>query len=122
MEAGASWARAAASLRGTARNVMPAALTKHASVRPLVSASAARPNVNVRLSSSRAIRTFCNSAWKISHSLTKPLSGGSAAIAAAPNTKHAAVHGMRVISPPSTFMLRVPVAWTPRPLPGRAGS
>ena len=55
MDTGASWARAAASLRGTARNVMPAAFTKHASVSPLVSASAASPNVNVRLSSSRAI-------------------------------------------------------------------
>ena len=117
MDGAASWARAAASLRGTARKVTPAAFTKHARVRPLVSASPARPSVKTRLRSSRAIRVFWSNAWKSSHSLTKPLSGGSAEIAAAPRTKDAAVHGMSLTSPPRSFMLRVPVAWTTAPAP-----
>ena len=68
----------------------------------------------------RAIRTFCSSAWNVSHSLTKPLSGGSAAMATAPTRKHAAVHGMRFISPPSASMLRVPVACSTAPAPRKS--
>ena len=64
-----------------------------------------------------AMRVFWSKATKVSHSLTNPLSGGSAAIAAEPTRKHAAVQGIRLMSPPIPSMLRVPVAWTTAPAP-----
>jgi hypothetical protein len=67
-------------------------------------------SVNTRLRPGSEICTFCRSAWKVSHSLTKPLSGGSAAMAAEPTKKAAAVHGIRLTRPPSASRSRVPVA------------
>ena len=56
-------------------------------------------------------------AWKVSHSETKPLSGGSAEMAAQPRRKVTAVVGMRWISPPKCSMSRSPVAVSTAPAP-----
>ena len=48
-------------------------------------------------------------AWNVSHSETKPLSGGSAEIATQPTRNTNAVCGMRWISPPRCSMSRSPV-------------
>ena len=55
--------------------------------------------------------------WKIIHSLAKPLSGGRAAIAVDPTRKHRAVWGIRLMRPPISSMLRVPVACSTAPDP-----
>ncbi len=57
------------------------------------------------------------SVWKTSHSEAKPLSGGSAEIAAAPIKKQADVRGIRVMSPPRSSMFRVWVAYCTEPAP-----
>jgi hypothetical protein len=51
----------------------------------------------------------------MSHSLTKPLSGVSPEIAAAPSAKSDAVHGIIRHSPPSWLVSRVPVACNTKP-------
>jgi len=58
---GASRACAACSLRGSARKVMPKALTKQAAASPLVNASAAIDSANSRLVPGAEI-------WKLSRS------------------------------------------------------
>ena len=55
--------------------------------------------------------------WKSSHSLTKPFSGGSPAMASEPVKKQRAVQGSPRIRPPSRFMSRVCVAWRTDPAP-----
>src|SRR5439155_355379 len=89
---------------------------QHAPAGPRLVAARARPRARpamarakTRFSEGCGSRTFCSSAWNMSHSLTKPLSGGNPAIATAPTRKQAAVHGWRLISPPSASMSRVPV-------------
>ena len=72
---------------------MPKALTKQAAARPLVSAS--RPTamgIRMRHGGDAGSRAPPSSDWKSSHSEAKPLSGGSAEIAAAPTRKANAVH------------------------------
>ena len=64
-----------------------------------------------------AARGLNRIAWKISHSETKPLSGGSAEIATQPTRKAKAVSGMRWISPPRCSMSRSPVAVSTAPAP-----
>ncbi len=59
-------------------------------------------------------------AWKSSHSLKKPFSGGRPAIATAPTRKHGPVHRIRWMSPPCRFMFRVPVAWSTEPAPRKS--
>ena len=49
-------------------------------------------------------------------SLTNPLKGGSAEIEIAPMRNSRAVWGMRLIKPPISSMLRVPVALTTLPV------
>jgi hypothetical protein len=56
-------------------------------------------------------------AWKVSHSETKPFSGGSAEIAAQPSRKVKAVVGIRWISPPRCSISRSPVAVCTAPAP-----
>ena len=56
-------------------------------------------------------------AWKVSHSETKPLSGGSAEMAMQPAKKANAVSGMRWMRPPSFSMSRSPVAVSTAPAP-----
>lgn len=53
----------------------------------------------------------------MNHSDTKPLSGGMAEMASDPTRKHTAVTGMSRARPPSTSMLRVPVACSTLPAP-----
>ena len=101
---------------------MPNALTKHAIARPPVSARLAMPRVKTRFCPTDSRRMFWNSARNVSHSLTNPLSGGSAAIAAEPIRKQAAVHGIRLMSPPIASMFLVPVAWTTAPAPRKSSA
>ena len=95
----------------------PKALTKHAAASALVSASSAAP---IGISS---FIIGCGSegesrkAWKVSHSETKPLKGGSAEIETAPTRKSAAVQGIRWIRPPIRSMFRSPVACSTAPAP-----
>ena len=56
-------------------------------------------------------------AWKVSHSETKPFSGGSAEIATQPTRNAKAVFGMRWIRPPRCSMSRSPVAVSTAPAP-----
>ena len=52
-----------------------------------------------------------------SHSLTKPLSGGSPLMAAAPSANRPAVHGIARHSPPNRLISPVPVACSTDPAP-----
>jgi len=52
-----------------------------------------------------------------SHSLTKPLSGGSPEMAAAPRANSPAVQGIVRHSPPNWLISRVPVACKTEPAP-----
>ena len=100
--------------------MIPNALTKHAAARAAESAS--RPPT----AGTRNFSTHCGSwglsriAWKVSHSETKPLKGGSAEIAAEPMRKAKAVNGMPWISPPSRSMSRSPVAVRTAPDPKKS--
>ena len=97
---------------------MPNALTKQAAARPLVSASMAdgerHENRHLGLTGSP---TPPSRDWKTSHSEANPFSGGSAEIAPRPIRKKKAVHGIRLIRPPISSMLRVPVACSTDPAP-----
>src|SRR5215471_8214929 len=90
-----SHAVAAAELRARPRKLTPKALTKQAA------ASAAESASNAPTAGTRNLRPQDGScglnriAWKVSHSETKPLSGGNAEIAAQPTRKKKAVCGMR---------------------------
>src|ERR1700684_4246160 len=56
------------------------------------------------------VRKPWNSPWKISHSLTNPFSGGSAAIPSVPAKAITEALGIRCASPPSRSMSRGAVA------------
>ena len=94
---------------------MPKAFTKHAAARPAVRASMPTASTMPTATSGRGLAMPGRSDWKSSHSLTKPLSGGSPAMASAPTRKSGAVHGMLRTSPPRRFMFHVPVAWATAP-------
>ena len=79
---------------------MPNALTKHAAASAADSASSA-PSAGIAIFRPHCGRSGCSRiAWKVSHSETKPFSGGSAEIAMQPTRKANAVFGMRWIRPP----------------------
>ena len=100
--------------------MIPKAFTKHAAARPLVSASMATA-IGIRTATQTCgTRAPPSSAWKTSHSDTKPLRGGSAAMAAEPKRKASAVRGIRLMSPPSASMLPVPVACRTEPAPRKS--
>ena len=61
------------------------------------------------------VRKPWNSPWKISHSLTKPFSGGSAAIPSVPTNVITVLRGSRCTRPPSRSMSLVPVACSTTP-------
>ena len=88
---------------------MPNAFTKQATASPAANARPAIASAKTRFIVGHDSRSFCSKAWKMSHSLTNPLSGGSPAMAMAPTRKHVAVHGCRLMRPPSNSMSRVPV-------------
>ena len=74
---------------------MPNALTKQAAASAAESASSA-PTAGIRNFNPQAGSCgLCRMAWKVSHSETKPLSGGSAEMAMQPIRKVKAVSGMR---------------------------
>ena len=120
IETGDSCAAAAASERGSARKVIPKHFTKAAAARPAVSASMPSASTMSTAISGEATPIPGSSAWKSSHSLKKPFSGGSPAIATAPTRKQGPVHGIRWMSPPCRFMFRVEVAWTTEPAPRKS--
>ena len=99
---------------------MPKALTKQAAARPLVSASIPTATGISTANSGLGMLKPASSDWKTSHSETKPLSGGSAEIAAEPIRKKSAVQGMRLISPPISSILRVCVACSTEPAPRKS--
>ena len=96
---------------------MPKALTKQAA------ASAADSASSAPTAGTMNFRPHCGScglsriAWKVSHSETKPLSGGSAEIATQPTRNTNAVCGMRWMRPPRCSMSRSPVAVSTAPAP-----
>ena len=110
-------AAAAAGVRGRPRNVTPNALTKQAAASAADSASSA-PTAGTR--NFRPHDGSCGLsriAWKVSHSETKPLSGGSAEMPTQPTRNTNAVCGMRWMSPPRCSMSRSPVAVSTAPAP-----
>ena len=58
----------------------------------------------------------------MSHSETKPFSGGSPLIATAPTRKRSAVRGIARASPPRRSMSRVPQACTTAPAPRKSSA
>ena len=109
-------AAAAGSLRGWPSRPMPAALTKVSAVSPPVRASTPTP-----MGMATAMAGFdegrpCSMAWSSSHSLTKPHSGGRAAMARPPTRKIEPVTGIRAQQPAE--LVEVP---GPRRLLDRAG-
>jgi hypothetical protein len=91
--------------RGRPRKVTPKAFTKQAAARPPVRASIAADNTTRRPVGPWNRLAAPSRAWKVSHSLTNPLSGGRPEMAMAPSRNSPAVHGMRRASPPSSSML-----------------
>src|SRR5579871_3936205 len=87
----ASLARLAPSDRGIPRNPMAKTLAKQVTARPAVSARRAPQTANVIFTAveenAADRRIVCN----VSHSLTKPFSGGSAEIASTPTRNKALV-------------------------------
>ena len=121
MTHGDSWAFAAPSPRGRARNVTPNAFTKHAAARALVNANRAPATGNRNRTRASGDRWKPKrNAWKRSHSLTKPFRRGRPEMAAEPTRKNRAVHGMRFARPPMSSMWRVPVAITTPPAPRKS--
>ena len=108
---------AAAALRGRPRKVTPNALTKQAAASAAESASSAPTAGTRNFNPHDGSCGLSRMAWKVSHSETKPLSGGSAEIAAQPTRNAKAVCGMRWISPPRCSMSRSPVAVSTAPAP-----
>ena len=116
MSLGDSLASFASCERGSARKVIPNAFTKHAAASALVSANTANEAIKITSRNGLAKAVDWKNAWKIMSSLTNPLKGGNAEIETAPIKKRMAVLGMRLIKPPISSMLRVPVALTMLPL------
>src|SRR5450759_4389728 len=100
---------------GRARKVIPKAFTKQAAARALVRANTANDAIKINSRNGLFNAADWKKAWKIMSSLTKPLKGGRAEIETAPIRKSMAVLGMRLIKPPISSMLRVPVALTMLP-------
>ena len=114
IDRGDSRACSAAGERGIARNVIPNALTNPAAASPRSGREPRRPGSGVGPPGATGLPIPGSSDWKRSHSLTKPFSGGSPAMAREPIKKKAAVQGIPRIRPPSRFMSRVRVAWSTR--------
>src|SRR5690348_8184083 len=90
-----SFAHSATDVRGRPRKLMPKALTKQAAASAAESASSAPTAGTSNFSPQDGNCGLNNMAWKVSHSETKPLSGGNAEIAAQPTRNRNAVCGMR---------------------------
>jgi hypothetical protein len=90
-----SCAFAAASLRGRPRKLTPYILTKQAAASAAPSASVAPTAGTKNFSGHCGSCGLIRIAWNVSHSETKPLSGGSAEMATQPMSTATAVCGMR---------------------------
>src|SRR5262249_53232876 len=112
-----SRARSAAGVRARPRNVTPNALTKQAAASAADSARSAPTAGTRNLRPQEGSCGLSRMAWKVSHSETKPLRGGSAEIAAQPTRNTKAVCGMRWMRPPRCSMSRSPVAVSTAPEP-----
>ena len=120
IDGGASVACSAWGVRGRPRNVTPNAFAKQAAARPPVSASIAAEKTMPSPAGPWKRLAPPRRAWKVSHSLTNPLSGGRAEIATAPSRNSPAVQGMRRASPPSSSMLRTCVRQRTLPAPRKS--
>ena len=97
------------SSRRIPRKLIANTFTKHVTASAAVSASPAphsAKTIFAPVEDSSAERSIVCS---VSHSLTKPLNGGSAAMDSVPTRKPSAVSGIHLIKPPSRSMSRVPV-------------
>ena len=112
-----SCACSAAGVRGRPRKVTPNALTKQAAASAADRASMAPAAGTISFKAHEGSAGLSRMAWKVSHSETKPLSGGSAEIAMHPVRNANAVSGMRWMSPPRCSMSRSPVAVSTAPEP-----
>ena len=108
---------AATGVRGRPRKATPKALTKQAAASAADSASMAPTAGTMILRPQDGSAGLSRIAWKVSHSETKPLSGGSAEMAMQPARKAKAVTGMRWMRPPRCSMSRCPVATSTAPAP-----
>jgi hypothetical protein len=104
-------------VRDRPRKVTPKALTKQAAASAAERAKSAPTAGTANFSPHCGKSGLSRIAWKVSHSETKPLSGGSAEIATQPTRKQNAVCGMRWIKPPRCSMLRSPVEVSTAPAP-----
>ena len=95
----------------------PNALTKQAAASAADRASIAPTAGTISLMPQDGTSGLSRIAWKVSHSETKPLSGGSAEIATHPVRNAKAVSGMRWMRPPRCSMSRSPVAVRTAPEP-----
>ena len=96
---------------------MPKARTKQAAASAAASASKAPTAGTRNFNPHDGSCGLSRIAWKVSHSETKPLNGGSAEIATAPTRNAKAVAGMRWMRPPSRSMSRSPVLVSTAPAP-----
>ena len=112
-----SWALVAAAVRARPRKVTPKALTKQAAASAADNASSAPTPGTRNFNPQDGSCGLSRMAWNISHSETKPLSGGSAEMAAQPTRNATAVCGMRWMRPPRCSMSRSPVAVSTAPAP-----
>ena len=113
----ASVTRRSPSSRRIPRKLIANTFTKQVTASAAVSASPAPHRANTifaPIEDSSAERSIICS---VSHSLTKPLNGGSAAIESVPTRKASAVSGIHLIRPPSWSMSRVPVCVSTAPTP-----
>jgi len=111
-----SCARAAASDRGPPRNTTPQTFTKHASAKAPVTPNKIAAGMAAHAEVPRP-SVASTSPRNTSHSLTKPLSGGSPQMATAPSANNPAVHGIGRHKPPRRLISRVPVACNTEPAP-----
>ncbi len=112
-----SCASFAASLRGRPKKPMPKARTKQAPASAAASASRAPTAGISSFSAHDGSDGLSRIAWNTSHSEAKPLSGGSAEMAAQPTSTNRPVAGMRFSRPPSFPRSRSPVAASTAPAP-----
>src|ERR1700722_3006414 len=91
--------------------------TKQVTARAAVNARPAPHNANTILTPTDESSALRRNVWSVSHSLTKPLNGGNAAIESAPARKAAPVQGIRRIRPPSRSRFRVPAHRSTSPAP-----
>ena len=112
-----SCAAAAAGVRGRPRKLTPNALTKHAAANAADSASSAPTAGTRNFNPHDGNCGLSRMAWNVSHSDTKPLSGGSAEIATQPMRNKKAVCGIRWTSPPRCSMFLSPVELSTAPAP-----